>query len=65
LAYPDNSKFKVGDAVCSGKNGTVSKMNRLEIILFPDRIVGYVSEIPTYDKWNGIKIDGRIWIKVK
>lgn len=47
LAKTDNSKFKIGDCVCTGADGTVSKMNRLEIILFPDRIIGIVSELPT------------------
>lgn len=60
-----SSKLKVGDVVCSGKNGTVSKMNRLEIILFPDRIIGIVSEVPSYTKWNDIEIKDRVWIKVK
>ena len=73
LAYPDNSKFKIGDAVCSGKNGTISKMHWWEKILWPERIIGIVSEIPTYNIWsagyqNGIheiKVNGRIWIYVK
>ena len=54
-----------GRAVCSGKNGTVSLMTREEIKEYPDRIVGYVSEIPDYDEWNGVKINGRIWIRIK
>jgi hypothetical protein len=42
-------------------------MTRDEIIQWPDRIVGIVSEIPKYQIWgsNNIKVNGRIWIKVR
>jgi hypothetical protein len=69
LAYPfeERDTYKPGDAVCSGPNGTISKMTRAEIREYPERIVGTVSEIPTYDSWgpNNIQVDGRIWIKVR
>ena len=69
LAYPYESKetYKPGDAVCSGPNGTISKMTRAEIRDYPERIVGTVSEIPTYEVWGSgnIKVNGRIWIKVR
>lgn len=65
--YESRDKFKAGDAVCTGPNGTVSLMTREEIIYWPDRIVGIVSEIPDYETWGtgNIKVDGRIWIKVR
>lgn len=67
LAYPheDIGLYNIGDPVCSGPNGTVSKMTRTEVVQYPDRIVGTVSSIPTYEDWHGIKVDGRIWIKVR
>lgn len=68
LAYPCEkiSKFKIGDPVCSGPNGTVSKMSRIETILYPDRMIGVVAEIPQYEIWeNKIDVKGRIWIKIK
>lgn len=67
LAYKDKSKLKIGDPVCSGKFGTVSKMKWWEKILFPERMIGTVSEIPTYDEWgeDKVKVDGRVWIKVR
>ena len=42
-------------------------MTREEIRDYPDAIIGIVSEIPTYDTWgpNNIKVDNRIWIKVR
>lgn len=69
LAYPyeDRITYLPGDAVCAAPNGTVSKMTREEIREYPERIVGTVSAVPTYETWgqNNIKVNGRIWIKVR
>lgn len=69
LAYPfeDLEWFKPGDPVCAGPNGTVSVMSRQEVSLYPDRMIGTVSEIPTYETWgkNNIKVNGRIWIRIR
>ena len=68
LAYPYEPRdtFSAGDAVCSGPNGTVSKMTREEIIMYPERIIGTVSAIPNYEIWGtgNVPVNGRIWIKV-
>jgi hypothetical protein len=42
-------------------------MSREEIVAYPDRIVGIVSEIPEYETWGtgDVPVNGRIWIKVK
>lgn len=64
--FEDRELFTAGAAVCSAPDGKISIMTREEIKEFPDRIVGYVSEIPDYDVWtNGVKVNNRIWIKVK
>ena len=69
LAYPyeDRNSYAPGDAVCSGPNGTISKMTEEEIIKYPHRIVGTVSEIPEYEVWGSgnVPVNNRIWIKVK
>lgn len=69
LAYPLENKeiFEAGDPVCAGPNGTISKMTRAEVREWPDRIIGTVSEIPDYTYWGtgNVKVNGRIWIKVK
>lgn len=69
LAYPyrDRSEYHAGQAVCSAPNGTIDIMTRDEIMMYPDAIIGIVSEIPDYDEWGSgnVKIDGRIWIKIK
>lgn len=65
--YENRYDFQPGEAVCSGPNGTVSRMTREEMINNPDCIVGFVSEIPEYKVWGtgNVEVDGRIWIKVK
>lgn len=69
LAYPyeDWWCFEPGQPVCAGPNGTVSMMSRREARKYPDRIIGTVSELPTYEKWgkHDTLVNGRIWIKVK
>ena len=72
LVYPykDRDSYEPGDCVCTAPNGTVDIMTREEIINYPDRIVGTVSCVPTYNEWGGgdrppVQINGRIWIKVK
>ena len=63
----DPSTYYTGQAVCASRGGRVSKMTDTEIAQNPDRIVGVVSEVPTYETWgtNNIKVNGRIWITVK
>jgi hypothetical protein len=58
--------FNIGDAVCAGKDGFACKMNWAEVILYSDRILGIVSEIPTYRTWGTLKIpvNNRIWISI-
>lgn len=69
LVYPyrDRSEYHAGMAVCSAPNGTVDIMTREEIMMYPDCIVGIVSEIPEYDTWGtgNVKVNNRIWIKVR
>ena len=75
LTYPyqDRNNYKPGDCVCAAPGGTVDIMTREEVINWPDRIVGTVSCVPEYEEWGGgknadrpsVKVNGRIWIKVK
>lgn len=69
LAYPyqNRNNYKPGDCVCAAPNGTVDIMTREEVREWPDRIVGTVSEIPSYETWGtgNVEVNGRIWIKVK
>lgn len=65
--YEDRYSFELGDAVCSGPNGTVSKMTREELMMYPERMIGTVSEIPEYKTWGSgnVEVDGRIWIRIR
>ena len=75
LAYPyrDRNEYKPGDCVCAAPGGKVDIMTREEIAQYPDRIVGTVSCVPDYEEWGGgegadrdpVKVNGRIWIKVR
>ena len=69
LAYPyeDRNSYPLGAAVCSGPNGTISLMTREEIKEYPERIIGTVSEIPDYEEWvtGKVKVNGRIWIRIR
>lgn len=65
--YEDRSTFNSGDCVCAAPNGRVSKMTREEIMMYPERIIGTVSEIPTYTTWGSgnVDVNGRIWIRIR
>lgn len=71
LAYPleprEEYNFFIGQAVCSGPNGTVSIMTKDEVKEYPEAVVGYISAVPKYETWGtgNIKVNGRVWIKVK
>ena len=68
LVYCDpEDHFHSGDCVCAGPDGKAYRMTREEVTMYPDRIVGVVSEIPTYERWGtgNVEVNGRIWIKVR
>lgn len=69
LVYPYQARenYHAGMTVCSAPDGTVDIMTREEIRDYPDCIVGIVSEIPEYETWgsDNVKVNGRIWIRVK
>ncbi len=65
--YQSRENYHAGMAVCSAPDGTVDIMTREEIRDYPDCIVGIVSEIPEYETWgsDNVKVDGRIWVRIK
>ena len=70
LAYPYENreifKYNIGCFVCSGPNGTVSLMDKEEVWNHPEAIIGQVSAVPDYEYWgNNVKVNGRVWIKVR
>lgn len=67
LVYVEGRRqdYHVGDVVCASAEGKASKMTRVEIAQYPDRILGVVSTVPDYDTWaDVVKVDGRVWIRV-
>ena len=71
LAYPYESieefTSHIGYPVCSGPDGTVSIMTDEEEEKYPSRIIGTISEIPSYEEWGTgkVKVNGRVWIRIK
>lgn len=70
LAYPCENRevfrSNIGCFVCSGPNGTVSLMDKEEVWNHPEAIIGQVSAVPDYEYWgNNVKVNGRVWIKVR
>lgn len=67
LAYPyeDRDSYKVGDVLCSGPHGTVSRMTREEIKEYPDRILGYYIGTPKEKEFNDVSVNGRIWVRIR
>lgn len=71
LAYPyepiEDFASHIGWPVCSGPEGTVSIMTEEEEEKYPSRIIGTISEIPTYKEWGSenIKVNGRVWIRIR
>lgn len=59
-------RYNIGHFVCSGPHGTVSLMDKEEVWNHPEAIIGQVSAVPDYEYWeNDVKVDGRVWIKVR
>ena len=71
LVYPYEplEKFRenIGKPVCSGPNGTVSIMTDEEYQKFGYCAIGTISAVPDYEVWGSgnVKVNGRVWIKVK
>lgn len=66
--YEPIEEFKkaIGRPVCAGPNGTVSIMTDKEYATKGYYSIGIVSAVPDYETWGeGIKVNGRVWIKVK
>ena len=69
----EEAKKKIGWPVCSGPDGTVSIMTEEEEEKYPSRIIGTISAVPDYEIWYAeteddpieIKVNGRIWIRIR
>lgn len=69
LAYvsPLSKRVRLGDTVCSSRDGMIRRMRWYEKILHPECIIGVVGSIPNYAVWGdeNILVNGRVWINLK
>lgn len=66
LAYTElpPDQYKIGDVMCTGPDGKLSKMTFDEIVMYPDKIIGIICGIPEYTQWNNISVNNRVWVKI-
>lgn len=66
LAYTElpPDQYKIGDVMCTGPDGKLSKMTFDEIVMYPDKIIGIICGIPEYTQWNNILVNNRVWVKI-
>ncbi len=63
LAHVDKD-YKPGTALINDKNGKLTKARWYEKIFFYDRVIGFYAR-KEKEEWNSLKVNGRVWIKVK
>jgi hypothetical protein len=62
--YGGRDGYRIGDALCAKQGGVLRMMSEQEIRLYPLAPMAVVTDVPLEDEWNGVKIDGRVWVKV-
>lgn len=73
LAYPmedrEEYRYHIGGFVGASENGRVTIMTPDEVMNYPESIIGTISAVPDYEEWGAeghkVRVDGRVWIKVK
>ena len=73
LAYTmedrEEYRYHIGGFVGASENGRVTIMTPDEVMNYPESIIGTISAVPDYDEWGAeghkVRVDGRVWIKVK
>lgn len=60
-------KNAIGRPVCGTEGGRIRLMTNEEATQFPWKILGIVSSVPEYKTWGEkkVKVNGRVWIKVR
>ena len=64
LAHTDKI-YASGTPLTTGKNGVLTKMKKKDLILHPDRLVANFWKEETAEKWNGVEVNNRHWVKVR
>lgn len=73
LAYPmedrEEYRYHIGGFVGASENGRVTIMTPDEVMNYPESIIGTISAVPDYEEWGAeghkVRVDGRVWIKVR
>ena len=73
LAHPmedrEEYRYHIGGFVGASENGRVTIMTPDEVRNYPESIIGTISAVPDYEEWGAeghkVRVDGRVWIKVK
>ena len=73
LAYPmedrEEYRYHIGGFVGASENGRVTIMTPDEVRNYPESIIGTISAVPDYEEWGAeghkVRVDGRVWIKVR
>lgn len=63
LAYVDKD-YPPGTPLTCSKDGSLTKLKKIDKILSPESIVGTFYKPELKEKWYGIKVNGRKWIKI-
>lgn len=67
LAHVDK-EYKSGTPLTCTKNGYLTKMKRIDVILFPERLVATYWKPETLEEWGSenekVAVNGRHWVKV-
>jgi len=64
LAYVDR-KYPVGTPLTTGVDGFLQELIESYKLRFPERIVATYWKEEPLEEWNGIKVNGRHWVKIK
>ena len=64
LAHVDKV-YSSGTPLTTGKNGVLTKMKKKDLILHPDRLVANFWKAEVGEKWNGVEVNNRCWVKVR
>ena len=64
LAHVDKA-YPSGTPLTTGKDGVLTKMKKKDLILHPDRLVANFWKLEVGEKWNGVEVNNRCWVKVR
>lgn len=64
LAYVDR-EYVPGTPLTSTKKGYLTKMDRKDLMRYPERIVATFDRPEEKENFNGVQVNGRHWVKVK